>query len=190
MEERRRAVSGSIGSAESQCLLRRLPVRRARAVAAVTSTRSSPARAAIAFADLATACVCHVVTTPGSAHAADSPRFVTEQVRALDHPAPCWWRIPRAGPQAPRHLLCSYCDAQFKRRRTLQLAGSMRNAHPGVPNGSLGRSKARGIWKAQLRMALAQPIAEPSRKSEARSGAGPKYPVSRERPPPWISAGG
>jgi hypothetical protein len=58
---------------------------------------ATPARAALASAGLATAGVCRVVTTPGSARAAGRPRFVTEQVRALDHPTPCWWRSRTAG---------------------------------------------------------------------------------------------
>src|ERR1019366_1861532 len=70
----------------------------------------NPARAALALAGLATAGVCRAVTTPGSARAAGSPRFVTEQVRALDHLAPRWWRRGGLGP-GPGAWPCIRVDA-------------------------------------------------------------------------------
>jgi hypothetical protein len=74
------------------------------------------ARAALALAVLAMAGVCRVVTTPGSARAAPSPRFVTERVRAFDHPVPCWWRdagVRKRGREEPAFLLARVLRAVF-----------------------------------------------------------------------------
>jgi len=80
--------------------------RRSQHDAEVWRASTAPARAALALvlAGLATAGVCRVVPTPGSARAAGGPRFVTEQVTARHHPAPRRWRGAALSRFRPRDL--------------------------------------------------------------------------------------
>jgi hypothetical protein len=63
----------------------------------VAAASATAARATLAVADLVTVGGCRVVRSPGSARAPGSPRFLTERVRALDHPAICCWRGAGSG---------------------------------------------------------------------------------------------